>query len=545
MKDRSTPNAKKARAFIAVVFSLQAGAGLARAEQPLDSGPVGEPPAAHADSLSSAPVEAAPSPAQEVVGATPPAAALPAPAVLLPAPARTAVESAAAEAAATSWFARLPLTLAVGEGAQRWAVTLYGFVEADFIFDTTRSYSDSIGSAIVARSDTYEGRVGRTQFSMRNTRLGFAFESPLVAGIKPAALFESDFFGHQDSPPDTSENTYFTSPTFRIRHAFVKLENPYLEVLAGQTYDLFGWQNSFSPCSVEFLGLPNQLFSRNMQLRLSHTFNPDGLVSLDVAVSAVRPAQRDAEIPDANAGLRVRFNGWKGITTPGNVGTTALPLSLGVSGTVRQFKVDAFTPPPVQNSNSATGWGLSLDAFIPLIPAASADNRGNRLTFIGSFVRGSGIADLITAGGGAKFPTLPNPTQDNPPPLYQADIDNGLVSFDASGVLHTIDWQAFRLGLQYYLPPWGGRMFLSANYTQAHSGNLAKLFPQGGTEIELLVNVADTSRYADLNLFWDATPAARIGLSGQYIQVEYLHTPGKLADKPHNIRGMVQTVYQF
>jgi hypothetical protein len=88
-------------------------------------------------------------------------------------------------------------------------------------------------------------------------------------------------------------------------------------------------------------------------------------------------------------------------------------------------------------------------------------------------------------------------------------------------------------------------MFLSANYTQAHSGNLAKLFPQGGTEIELLVNVADTSRYADLNLFWDATPAARIGLSGQYTQVEYLHTPGKLADKPHNIRGMVQTVYQF
>jgi hypothetical protein len=538
MKDRSTPEASKVRALIAVVFSLEAGAGLARADQASESSPLGAQPAAEADKPLSAPVEAAPSPAQEVGGA--PAAVPPASTVPPPLRARSAVASTAAEATTASWFAQPPLTLAVGEGARRWAVTLYGFVEADLIFDTTRSYSDSIGDALVARSDTYDGRTGRTQFSIRNTRLGFAFESPLIGQVNPSAVLEADFFGRQESPPATSENTYFDSPTFRIRHAFVKLANPYVDVLAGQTYDVFGWQNYFSPCSVEFLGLPNQLFSRNMQLRLSHAFNADGAVSVDVAASAVRPAQRDAEVPDANAGLRVRFNGWKGITTPGNVGTVALPLSLGVSGTVRQFKVNAFTPPPVQNSNSATGWGLSLDALIPLVPAASADDRGNRLTFIVSFAWGTGIADLITAGGGAKFPTLPNPAQANPPPLYQPDIDNGLVSFDAGGVLHTIDWQAFRLGLQYYLPPWGGRLFLSANYTQAHSGNLAKLFPKGGAEIELLVNVADTSRYADLNLFWDATPAARFGLSGQYTQVEYLD-----GAKPHNVRGMVQSVYQF
>jgi hypothetical protein len=83
-------------------------------------------------------------------------------------------------------------------------------------------------------------------------------------------------------------------------------------------------------------------------------------------------------------------------------------------------------------------------------------------------------------------------------------------------------------------------MFLSANYTQAHSRNLAQLFPKGGAEIELLVDVANTSRYADLNLLWDVAPAVRIGLSGQYTQVEYLD-----AHKPHNLRGMAQTVYQF
>ena len=180
-----------------------------------------------------------------------------------------------------------------------------------------------------------------------------------------------------------------------------------------------------------------------------------------------------------------------------------------------------------------------MDALVPVIPAASATDRSNRLTLVGAFVRGSGIADLITAGGGARFPTLPNPAQATPPPLYDANIDDGLVSFDSTGVLHTIDWQAFRVGLQYYLPP-SGRVFFSANYTQAHSGNLAKLFPRGGAEIELLVNVADTSRYGDVNLFWDATPAVRLGVSGQYTQVHYLD-----GNKPHNIRGMAQTVYQF
>jgi hypothetical protein len=539
MKDRSTPEARKLRFLVAVVFALGATAGLARAQQPSGSDAPNDTWAGQAEAPpATAPAQAAPSnsPETKVVGPSPLAAA---PAVVAPPPVGPAAEPSASQTASPSWFARPSLTLAVGEGAGRWGVTLYGFVEADLIYDTTRSYDDAIGSALVARSQTYEGRNGRTQFSVRNTRLGFAFESPQVGPVKPSAVLEADFFGHQETPPATSEVTYFSSPVLRLRHAFVKLENPYVNVLMGQTYDVFGWQNYFSPCSVEFLGLPNQLFSRNMQLRASHTFAANGAVSLDVAASAVRPAQRDAEVPDANAGVRLSINQWKGITTPGNVGTVALPLSVGVSATVRQFKVNGFTPPPVQNSNSATGWGVSVDALVPVIPAASADDRGNRLTLVGSFVKGAGIADLITSGGGAQFQTLPNPGQATPPFVYTPDIDNGLVTFDQNGVLHTISWQAFRVGLQYYLPP-SGRLLFSANYTQSHSGNMAKLFLPGNSEIELLGTIANTSRYADANLFWDVTPAARIGVSGQYTQVNYLD-----GTKPHNIRGMAQTVYQF
>jgi hypothetical protein len=449
-------------------------------------------------------------------------------------------------AAPGSWFARPPLTIAMGQGADTWRLTFFGFVEADYMFDTTRSYDDAIGGAIVARSDTYAGRASRTQFSMRNTRIGMMFESPRFGSLTPSAIFEGDFFGHQSIDlPDTSEAAVYASPVFRVRHAYLKLASDIVDVVAGQTYDVFGWQNSYSPCTVQFLGLPNQLFSRNVQLRVSRSIQASSSFSVDLAASAVRPAQRDSGIPDANAGIRFNIDSWKGIATPGNIGTRALPLSLGISGTFRSFRVNAFTPPPTQNSNSATGWGVSADALIPIIPAQDASDRGNRLTLIGSFVIGSGIADLITAGGGATFPTLFNPTQANPPPIYHGNIDYGLVSFDTRGVLHTIDWQAFKVGVQYYLPP-TGRIILSANYTQGYSKNLSKLFPQGGAEVELLGRIADTSRYADVNVFWDATPAVRLGLSGQYTQVEYLRV-GQLrdSDKPHNVRVMAQALYAF
>jgi hypothetical protein len=42
------------------------------------------------------------------------------------------------------------------------------------------------------------------------------------------------------------------------------------------------------------------------------------------------------------------------------------------------------------------------------------------------------------------------------------------------------------------------------------------------------------------NVFWDVTPAVRLGLSGQYTSVDYLD-----GDKPHNIRAMGQALYAF
>ncbi len=546
MMDTLTSAPRKTLLTTFAIVALALAAGPARAQTNGE-----KPPAAQPDVQPAVP-PAVPAPSP-LPSPEPPPPPPPPPVVVAPADgARTPegiaqpAEIPAPQTAETSWFSRTPLKVSFGTGDQKWAFTVFGTIQADYIADTTRSYNDYIGQQVVARSDTYEGQAGRTQFGMRNTRIGFLLDSPAIGNMVPAAVFQMDFAGNQPSQPyvppgspgssGISEVAYYNSPTARVRHAYLTLRNPVLDILAGQTFDVFGWQNFYAPMAL--LGLPNQTSSRTPQFRLSRSFGAGGPLVVDVAVEAARPGQRDSQVPDVEGGVRVSLPGWKGITTPGNAVTIAAPFSVGVSGIARQFKVNAFTPPPAQSSNSAMGWGVSGDIFIPVIPARSVHDRSNKMSLVGSFVWGTGIADLIVAGGGARFPTLPNPAQQSPPPEYTPNVDNSLVTFDTLGVLHTIDWWAAKGAFQYYLPT--GRLALSGNFTYAHSRNLSKLYPQGGAEIELLGSVVDSSMSADGNLLFDATPAIRFGVAGQYTWVRYLD-----GDKPHNIRAIAQALYTF
>ena len=71
-----------------------------------------------------------------------------------------------------------------------------------------------------------------------------------------------------------------------------------------------------------------------------------------------------------------------------------------------------------------------------------------------------------------------------------------------------------------------------------------KLYPGGGTEIELLGTVADRTMFGEATLLWDATPAVRFGLSGQYTQVRYLPRSERATSR-HNIRALGQALYIF
>jgi len=441
------------------------------------------------------------------------------------------------------WFVRPPFVLKAGADSD-WKLTFYGFAEVDAMRDSTRSFNDGLNNNVIAHILTQAGRNPRLQATIRNSRLGFKAEAPAFYGIRSSGLLEFDLFGNQPNinsgggspmlasgPGATTEAAYFNNAAFRVRHAYVKLEDDIVDVLVGQTYYLLGWQNYFFGASCGFLGLPNQLFNRTAQLRLSHNFASDP-VNFEIAAGAFRPVQRDSATPDAQGGARLAINHWKGISTPGSGGTDARAASIGVSGLVRSFKVDPYAPlpaPPIP----LIGWALAANLLLPIIPAKDGTDRGNALTLTGEFVTGTGDADQytgMTAGAtmpnvyplapgtpvdfaGVATPQDANGAQPIVGRPFQSDVDPGLVAFDSNGVLHTINWQTFVVGIQYYLPP-RGRVFISGNYSQGKSNNIASLYHPISPRQPWInaLGVFQTSRYLDGNIFFDITPAARMGL---------------------------------
>jgi hypothetical protein len=446
------------------------------------------------------------------------------------------------------WFVRPALVLTAGSAGQ-WKLTIYGFAEADMMGDSTRSFNDGLNNNVIAHNSTQAGDNPRLQFTIRNSRLGFKPEAPAIGGVRASGLLEFDMFGNQPNinsgggspgqaagPGNTTEAAFFNNAAPRIRHAYVEIKDPVVDILAGQTYHVLGWQNYFFGSTCGFLGMPNELFNRTIQVRLSHTFASDP-VNFDMAVAGLRPAQRDSAVPDGEAGLRLAINHWKAMTTPGSGGTGALPAAIGVSGLMRSFKVDPYGPlpaPPIP----LTGWALAADILLPIIPVKDSTDRGNALTITGEAVTGTADADQYTGmTAGATMPNV-NPLPQNTPvnqsgapqtgmyagtePVYGTpytpDVDPGMVAFDSNGILHTINWQTFIVGIQYYLPP-NGRVFITGNYSMANSNNIASLY-HPYVPNQPWVNaggVFQSSWYVDGNLFFDITPAARAGLSFQRV----------------------------
>jgi hypothetical protein len=467
------------------------------------------------------------------------------------------------------WFVRPPFVL-TASAESNWKLTIFGIAEADGMWDSTRSFNDGLNNGVIAHPLTQAGRNSRFQATIRNSRLGFKAEAPTTYGIRSTSLLEFDLFGNQPridagggSPGQasgagaTTEAAYFNNAGVRVRHAYVKLESAYVDVLAGQTYYLLGWQNYFFGASCGFLGLPNELFNRTVQVRLSHTFKSDP-IDFEIAAGAFRPAQRDAGVPDTQGGARLAINHWKGISTPGSGGTDARAASIGVSGLARAFKVDPYAPLPARPI-PLYGWALAVNALLPVIPVKDSTDRGNALTLTGEFVTGTGDADQYT--GMTAGATMPNayPLPPGTPitfagmaapadvpgaaPLvglpYTPNVDPGLVAFDSSGYLRTINWRTFVVGIQYYLPP-EGRIFVSGNYSQGKSDNIASLYHpiSPGQPWVNAQAVFQSSRYVDGNVFFDITPAIRFGLSYQWVQQ-------KLADDTtvHNHRFETTFLY--
>ncbi len=432
----------------------------------------------------------------------------PEPAAEPAAPPNTKTESPPASAPA----AKSPAPLSSGEPG--WQMGFYGWVELDAIHDSTQSFSETILDQNIARPNTIAGDNPRFQATPKDSRLGYKVAAPAFGDLKTSAQFEADFFGVVAS--NATQDQSYTYASIRLRQYFAKLETPVVDLLVGQTFDLFGWGGQgFFPSTPHFLGVMGEVFHRNVQLRLSHVFETQPL-NIEIAAAGVRPATRDSGTPDLQAGLKLTFNGWQGASAQGPRPAKSAPAALGLSAVGRRLAVTDFQS-LAGDPQIAHGYGAVVSLFLPIIPARGK-NLSNTLSVTGEVSTGTGIADLyLTLNGGVLFPSLPNPKNVLPAPTYTPNIDNGIVTFDVDGKLRTINWQGMMVNAHYHLPFRDGKMLsLSGTYSQVRSTNAMSLTPRQGRYF-----VWDKGHNIDGTLWWSITPSFQMALSYSMMQQTY------------------------
>lgn len=392
-----------------------------------------------------------------------------------------------------------------------WKLTFYGTAALNVVHDSTQGVGEGLNNNKLPRPGSYRTEHDQLQFSARDSRVGFTVSAPELPLVKLSARGEMDFRGV--TYPEISENDLYVFGGPRLRHFYVEAKSPIVDLLAGQYDDLFGWGGAgFYPNTVAYLGITGQIFHRNPQVRLTKELEL-GPVGIDVAAAAVRPVQRASGVPDLEGGLKIDFSGWKGARTPGYGKVDIGAVALGVSGIVRhlepiEFEVDA------GDSVAAWAWGYAINALIPVLPAYDKHDVSNALTLTGEYSNGTGVADMYTElTGGVLWPTLPDLQGDPIPPIYRPNMDPGIATFDGEGNLKTINWRAFVIGLQYYLPFWKGRISISGNYSQLDSNNVERLTPVPNRQA-----VYDKAVYWDANLFLRLTEEFRIAGSFQTVE---------------------------
>jgi hypothetical protein len=150
-----------------------------------------------------------------------------------------------------------------------FGISFSGYVKTDILYDTRQTVGLRDGQFLLYPEPVKPDATGtdinaRGNFDILSiqTRITGNITGPDALGAKTSGLIEAEFFG----------NTNTNINTFRLRHAYVRLNWPKTELLVGQT-----WHPMFSPncypMTVSFnTGAMFAVFSRNPQVRVTRDF---------------------------------------------------------------------------------------------------------------------------------------------------------------------------------------------------------------------------------------------------------------------------------
>jgi len=164
-----------------------------------------------------------------------------------------------------------------------FGIKFSGYVKTDVMFDSRQTVSAREGHFLLypaaesldPNGDDINAKANLNMLAIQ-TRLKGTITGPDAFGAKMGGLFEAAFFGHSNSDVNG----------FRLRHAFLTMKWENNTLLIGQYWHPMFVPDCF-PGTVSFnTGGPFQPFSRNPQIRLTHTAG-----NLNVFVAAI--SQRD------------------------------------------------------------------------------------------------------------------------------------------------------------------------------------------------------------------------------------------------------------
>ncbi len=423
-----------------------------------------------------------------------------------------------------------------------WKIDWNGYTELDSFYDSTRTFTEQSNNAPITPPGTAGGGgdSGRTQMSVRQSRLIMRLGMPDAEGWKMRGYFEGDFLGFDPTPGNAtvvqSEQNFYMAPTFRLRQFYAEVSNNGWTFKVGQGWSIFGWQPYYELLNTS-TAAPIGLIQRNPLVQGSKKMDI-GPIGTEAAVAVARPTQKDSTIPNIDLAYRLTWDGRKsGTQNWSGTDYKLVPTSLAISGTLRQFSAPN-SDGNVADKTSYMGGAVALSAQVPIITAAALDNIKNSVTFTGEIVNGNGIGDnyvgwtgglsaMATGAGTGAFGMSNN--------LYP-NLDNGIAGYDSSGNFQLVQFQEFTAQLQYILP-FEMHSNISVSYGRLHSPNVGNL--AAGTA-GVSANAYDTQELYSVSYWADLTDHIRTVLEYDHMLTHYTNNT-----YPSNNRYGVSVLYIF
>ena len=327
-------------------------------------------------------------------------------------------------------------------------ISLSGFVKTDIMYDTRQTTALREGHFLLypAAPSYDENNTDINSASNFNilsiqTRITGKITGPDAFGAKTSGLIEGEFFGTSDA--DASG--------FRARHAFIKFDWSNTSLLVGQFWHPMFVVEMF-PGVVSFnTGAPFQPFSRNPQIRLTHSFERLKLI-------AAALTQRDFQ-SSGPGGLSVSY--LRNSQIPNFHAQAQYSVQKHMIGAGIDYKI--IKPALTTNKNyktDATVEGLSAIGFFKLNLDPIV------LKFEGTY--GDNLSDQLLLGGYA---------------VKSSDTITGIVSY--TSLRSYSFWSEISTGKEVELALFGGYA-KNAGATE----NIAGAYYGRGTDMDQLLRIA-------------------------------------------------------